>query len=288
MVADDRGQVLLLGGLAIAIVFLTAIPLSNSLVVTESASSSETVVDIDRAADREASVQRGVGALLREVNTSNVTAVNQSLEQFSASYTNVSARQDGVYVNASVNVSRSLRDASGEDFEHPRNNRNNWDLVANSTRTVQFSALVAGAPPTDSNAFTITFDSTDSSDFWRVRVYNQTPSGPMVVETDDSGPSSWQTACVGSQPVEIRIHEGTCTVDGTTSGFATNYTSFAGESYTVDFDNGNSANVVGNYTYVGDGDFTANDLPIGAPVIDLEYIGPDVSYQRTTVVNETP
>lgn len=122
MVADDRGQVLLLGGLAIAIVFLTAIPLSNSLVVSESASSSETVDDIDRTERREASVERGIRAVLSDVNTSNRTAVNESLRAFSTSYTNASGQQGGVYVNATYNPSEDQVNTTyvGSDVSYTR------------------------------------------------------------------------------------------------------------------------------------------------------------------------
>lgn len=116
MVSDDRGQVLLLGGLAIAIVLLTAILLSNSLVVTESASTSETVIAMDQAADREASVERGVRALLAQTNTSNVSAVKASLRDFSTYYTDVSGQQDGVYVGATVNISASTPDKVAVDL----------------------------------------------------------------------------------------------------------------------------------------------------------------------------
>ncbi|PSP62241.1 hypothetical protein BRC76_04825, partial [Halobacteriales archaeon QH_8_67_36] len=82
MVASDRGQVLLLGGLAIAIVFLTAIPLSNSLVVTESASTSETVGDIDSAAEREAGVERGIRTLINTSDNRRLAALNRSVRNF--------------------------------------------------------------------------------------------------------------------------------------------------------------------------------------------------------------
>jgi len=101
MVDTDRGQVLLIGGLAIAIVFLTAIPLSNSLVVTESASTSETVSDIDRTAEREASVERGIRAVVQN-STNTETDIENSLKNFTANYTTVSAQRDGVYVDAEL------------------------------------------------------------------------------------------------------------------------------------------------------------------------------------------
>jgi len=281
MVASDRGQVLLLGGLAIAIVFLTAIPLSNSLVVTESASTSGTVGDIDSAAEREANVERGVRRVLVEVNTSNLTAVNQSLRDFSANYSTVSGRSDGVYVNASVNLDASGRSLNRSDLSNPGNNGNQpWEPVNNTTRISTFTIGINEVPSVG-NPFEVTVtDSTGST----VYTLTATGSGSNIEVTTDDG-SSVQS-CGPADNVSVDLLAGTCSYGGTTESVAG--FSGSGETYDVTFDNGGGS-TEGNFTFVGAGNFyNDSQTSVIDPAIDLTFVGPDTSYTRTIRLSGDP
>lgn len=103
--SQNRGQLLLLGGLAIAIVLLVSIPLTNSLVVTQSASSSETVTEIDAVAREEAAINRSVESIVDRSNS--VEELNWGLQNYSATRTRVRGASNGVYVNVTVNKTDS-------------------------------------------------------------------------------------------------------------------------------------------------------------------------------------
>ncbi|PSP84066.1 hypothetical protein BRC96_06060 [Halobacteriales archaeon QS_6_64_34] len=281
MVASDRGQVLLLGGLAIAIVFLTAIPLSNSLVVTESASTSETVGDIDSAAQREADVERGVRRVLAGVNTSNLTAVNQSLRDFSANYSAVSGQGDGVYVNASVNPDASGRSLNRSELSNPGNNGTQpWDPVNNttwiSTFTIGVNETLGGGNP-----FEVTVTNSTGS---TVYTLTATKSGSDIEVTTDDG-SSVQS-CGPADNVSVDLLAGTCSYGGTTESVAS--FSGSGETYDITFEDGGGS-TEGDLTFVGAGNFyNDSQTSVVNLAVDLTFIGPDTSYTRTIWLSGDP
>lgn len=294
MVARDRGQLLLLGGLAIAIVFLTAIPLSNSLVVSESASSSETVSDIDSAAQREAAVERGIRTLLSDVNTSNKAALNRSLRNFSRYYTNVSAQQDGVYVNASLNVSASpgglVNNSDSANFKskssyyyNGTSNDNDWNLTEDATRISEFRMTLTKVPSNSPN-FTVKITNA-SSHRWTLRVSPVTSDNKTIwVRNSSSG--TWRKECEGRKPIDLDLQAGTCSTDTESEQFDS-YSEFIEGPYTVRFENGHVVNR-GSYRLGAVGTFpNGNGNTVVVPAVDLRYVGPSLSYTDTIQVNET-
>ena len=283
MVAGDRGQVLLLGGLAIAIVFLTAIPLSNSLVVSESASSSETVDDIDRTERREASVERGIRTVLAGVNTSNTTAVNESLRAFSTYYTNVSGHQGGVYVNATVNVGQSEKSVDRNSLSKPGGG--NWQnpLVTGASISAYNLTITDINVPVNS-AYTVRIS--NSSETWELRVYEQGGGPPATVKVDVRPPGATWTSvggCDSDTPLDIDVAEGTCSGGGS----FTTYSDDLQGPYTVSFPNSGQS-TDGRFSFIGSGDFNDDvDTTVRNPAINLSFVGSDVSYERTILANET-
>jgi len=286
MVANNRGQVLLLGGLAIAIVFLAAIPLSNSLVVSESASSSDAIEEIDAAAEREASVERGLRSLARDANTSNASKFNRTLRNFSTYYTNVSGRQDGVYVNASLNPDESARTLSAQEYTVPDGSPGNqpWSPVNNSTRISGFNATFNRTETTapESQPFQLTI-SNDSGVQYRLEAYTRTNAGTKKLFVDpDSGPGDCTST---TDDLKIDVLNGTCYI-GSTEDPVSGFSPGDGE---YDIQIGDKPNqATGSFTLAADGDFhsgISNDdefaLIIRMPAIDLLYAGPDASYERT-------
>ncbi|WP_277541708.1 hypothetical protein [Haloarcula laminariae] len=294
MVSDDRAQVLLLGGLAIAIVFLTAIPLSNSLVVSESASTSETVADIDRAAEREASVERGVRALVREADADDPATLNRALENFSQYYTNVSGQQDGVYVNATVNQTESAGNITEvydtSDFRSPGGDSNNWSLSQNTDEIAVFNATIT------EYRGQFNFRVENNSEYFELRV--QTNAGDTVVYREDSLSGGRTEVCrqdlsaVPGARIELDLVNGTCKT--TSSPTTQRFDSYdvLDEPYTrVEANQGQ--NVGGSYRYGATGQFpvaehgSARTRFLVDNVVDFTYVGPETSYDRTILVNDT-
>ena len=293
MVSDDRGQLLLLGGLAMAIVFLAAIPLSNSLVVSESAATSDTVRGIDRTADREATVERDLLTIANRTDAVNDTdAFNQTLQNYSRYRMQVSGQQDAVYVNATLNVSASeggKRTQTDAGFDHPSAG-NEWTLVEDATTIPAFNFTVDDADPQNPSG-TAGFRgniSDASGAVWRLRAYDPTPSGgPVRVELNHSSRSSWQTVCSGST-VDVDIAAGTCTTGGSTVPIPTNYSAIVSSPYDIEIDNGNRA--TGDYLLLGIGEFDVPgaDTTFVVPHVDVVYAGPETSYNRTVALEGEP
>jgi len=292
MVASERGQVLLIGGLAIAIVFLTAIPLSNSLVVSESASSSETVLDIDKADQREASIERGLRALIRNSPDRSPEALNRSLKNFTRYYTQVSAQQDGVYVNATVNPTESeggrLSQSSLDGFNEPDGNegRADWSLTTDATQIEEFRVTVRDIPRSDNSPFTINVSEAGSSDKWTVTVDRNPSSDPELVVNGGSPTTV-------TLPVTVYISNGTYrTGTGPIEALPSSYRDTLNGPYNVHFnDSKPGPRYSGTYVFAADGDVyssptgsTTYRSSIIVPAIDLVYVGPDTTYERTMVI----
>lgn len=281
MVARDRGQLLLLGGLAMAIVFLAVIPLSNSLVVTESASTAETVHDIDRTADREATITAAIRSLANRTDAANNTdEFNRTLRNYSTYRMQVRGQQSGTYINTTMNMSASEREISGTLTPPPNFATDNLVTGAEhiSVLTVTGTTLQRTNNP-DTAAFTVRVYN-DSGYSWRVRAYREPPSDDIVVETTHDGVAGWQsTGCTARTPVTLNIAAGTCTAGGTTGGFDSNYTVVEGP-YNVEF-NG-PASDSGTYRVVSSGEFPLSSSPeLAIPYVDIFYQGPETSYERT-------
>ena len=290
MVASDRGQVLLLGGLAIAIVFLTAIPLSNSLVVTESASTSETVGDIDSAAEREAGVERGIRTLINTSDNRRLAALNRSVRNFTRYYTRVTAQRDGVYVNVTLNATTTegniTEQRSDSDFKRPggSGDQNNWDLARNVDDIAIFNMTMESNTGSGRNLDIVVTGASGTTN--KIDADGPT-SGPLTINrTYGSGPTD--TICRGTT-VELDLVRGTC--DGATSGSLDPITTGLDEPYRVEFKNGNS--VTGIYTFASTGQFPSSSYSGSGqtsrygvrPVFDVRYVGPDLSYSRTLVID---
>jgi len=277
MVADDRGQLLLLGGLAMAIVFLAAIPLSNSLVVTESAATSDTVRKIDQTADREAAVVRSIQTIANRTDAAdNPDEFNRTLQNYSAHRLRVAGQQSGVFVNATLNRSASAR--RSESTIH--DSGDDWTLSEHSGRIYEFDITVRDSPFSPGlSEFTVTIASESSAENWQLTVREQ-PDDDVVVTTSESG----GTYCEGTT-VQIDIRAGTCTEGGSTETLGPTYRDTVTGPYTVTYDDTSGWDA--DYTVVATGEFpnTASDLAI--PYVDVTVEGPDASYTRTISTEET-
>ncbi|MDS0282977.1 hypothetical protein [Haloarcula onubensis] len=297
MVARDRGQLLLLGGLAMAIVFLAVIPLSNSLVVSESAASSETVREIERTADRQATIERAIRTLANRTDAVNNTdAFNATLRNYSLYRTHVSGQQSGVYVNASVNVTASGKGASNSSFTEPVSDDNDWSLTNGAEQISEFNITVEDSgpgqfgprsSPSATSHFRVNV-SNASGDRWRLRLVKVgSPPNDIAVDVMPPG-GTWTNGVCSGQDYTIDVQSGTCTKGGATIGTFQSYTDTLTAPYDIRYENGHR--VYDSYwNLTATGDFNDNlDKSIGVPYVDIVYNGPDTSYTRTIEVDEAP
>jgi hypothetical protein len=284
MVDKNRGQLLLLGGLAMAIVFLAVIPLSNSLVVTESAATSETVREIDRTANRQANIERDIRTLANRTDAVNNTdAFNASLQNYSLYRTQVSGQRSGVYVNASVNADASEREIdNSETFDQGAGPGNSgMDVVNGSTSISEFDITIADLNGGTNNPFTAIISNSSGAE-WQIRAV---PSGTdIAVEYNLSGDDTWTSACGAEPQHRIDIQSGACDNGDT---FPT-YSDDISGPYNISYIYGNKL-ADGSYNLTADGDFIdAAPDGLGVPYVDVVYNGPDVSYTRTISIDGEP
>ncbi|WP_284007788.1 hypothetical protein [Haloarcula pelagica] len=294
--ADTRGQLLLVGGIAIAIVFLLSIILTNSLVVTTYTATPESADRIEEVEDRETAVRQDlttVAAAVRNNTTfSNFNSTfNTSLQNYTRYRTRVSGSQSGVYINATLNATasnggyiRSTPSITPVGFRAPTPpNPSDWVVAEDVDSVSVFNFTATG----DSEDFVLTVEG-DSGDVWELEITGSSGYGEVVV-TPPGGTAT--TVCSSTSPgedIDVDLVAGTCTVGGTTSTFAT-FESSVDEPYDeIAVQKGNKFR--GYVWYASTGTFSngkTGGYP-ATPAVDLTYTGPQTSYNRTIVLeNET-
>ncbi|MBV0924599.1 hypothetical protein KTS45_10355 [Halomicroarcula limicola] len=299
MVADDRGQLLLFGGITVAVVFLVTIALTNSLIVTQNVATPDNADRIERVADREAAVERDLQTIVARTRATNDTdefadALNRSLANYSTYQTRVSGARTGAYVGVTLNKSssRGYRTTGSGDFQRPDpsgpGSANDWPVVEDAGTVSTFDMTVTTVNGGPSNAYTVVVEG-DSGDRWRLRVLD--PLGPVerAVRVEHSGTTS--TVCstpTDTQDIRLNVTTGKCTIAGAPTTFQP-FEAVLDSPYDVRFENGNRAG--GNYVFASTGtypseSYSASDYTSypAVPAIDVTY----TNYERTILVNETP
>ncbi|MBV0902022.1 hypothetical protein [Haloarcula salina] len=288
MVARDRGQLLLIGGVAIAIVVFSTILFAHSLAVTDAIATTGSAQSIERLADREASVNRDLGRLAVETRGDDLdgyeTRYRDALSNYTVTYNRVVGSRDGTYLNATLNESASLgtevnqTKTPAKQFKEPGGGGGNkWNLVNESTRIVVFNItyvdLNGGGNPT-----TIVVE--NATDRWTMTL-DGTPPGTQK-EILVNGVSR----CSGSGTAHLEILSGTCEVAGSTGTYPTFASELEGP-YNVTIKHGAQSDVRYRFAALGDFSDIHSDhkapYPV-VPAVDTTYDTPSASYNRTVFV----
>jgi len=288
MVANERGQLLLVGGIAVAIVVFSTILFAHSLAVTDGITTTGSADTIERTADREASVERDLGQLAAQARGDGLDGFEEryeyALRNYTRTHNRVVASSGGTYLNATLNESASLgtevnqTQTPAEKFKKPSGGGGNkWLLVNESTRIAVFNLtyvkLNGGGNPT-----TIVIENT--TDRWTMTL-DGTPSGPHK-EIFVNGVSR----CSGSANIDVDLLAGTCEISGTTKTYPT-FTDELGGGYNITIKHGSQSHVT--YLFAADGDFSDIDsdhkssYPV-VPAVDTTYDTSSTSYNRTVLV----
>lgn len=191
----DRGQLVLVGGVALATVFVAMTLVLNAGIYTHNfASRSDT--RLDGAASVEGSVERGVGRLLSNAVASEPDAPGRQADIMSAGVADIGARfgrrgsREGVFIDVTrprttegtrivQQAGRNLTNASGAA---------DWTLVADSDGLRAFrlnvsrTSLVAGSGGVPSGAFHVLL-ADDAGNRWAV--YLSRENGSTEVHTEN-------------------------------------------------------------------------------------------------------
>lgn len=289
MVARDRGQLLLIGGVAIAIVVFSTILFAHSLAVTDGITTTGSADTIERLADREASVNRDLERLAVETRGDDLdgyeTRYRGALSNYTSTYNRAVGSRDGTYLNATLNETASLGTevnqtaTPAKQFNKPSGGGGNkWDLVNESTRVAVFNLTYADLNGGGSPTTTIVVE--NATDHWTMTL-DGTPPGTQK-EIFVNGVSR----CSGSGTAHLDILSGTCEITGSTGTYPT----FASEldgPYNVTIKHGAKSDV--RYRFAAIGNFSDIDpdhkapYPV-VPAVDTTYDTPSASYNRTVFV----
>jgi hypothetical protein len=291
MVADDRGQLLLIGGMAVAIVVFSTILFAHSLAVTDGITTTGSADTIERSADREASVERDLERLAAETRGDDVDGFegryDRALRNYTRTHNRVVANSGGPYLDATLNESASLGTEVNQTtisrFTRPGGTGSNvdWDIARSVDRVVVFNLTVTSIPGVG-REFIVRVEG-DSGDTWEMVVTE--PGNKEVAVTPPSGST---TTCSGSGDADVDLLDGTCDIGGTPGGFPS-FTATLDAPYTVSIEKGNRAR--GTYRFAAVGDFPGTSYDSGdtasypvVPAVDTTYDTPAASYNRTVLV----
>ncbi|MGB9931843.1 hypothetical protein [Haloarcula amylolytica] len=291
MVASERGQLLLIGGIAVAIVVFSTILFAHSLAVTDGITTTGSADTIERSADREASVERDLGVLAARTRGDDLDGFEERYENALRNYTRthnrVVASSGGTYLNATLNESSSLgtevNQTTASRFDRPGGTGSNvhWDIARSVDRVVVFNLTVTRIPGVG-REFIVKVEG-DSGDTWKMVVTE--PGNKEVAVTPPSGPT---TTCSGSGDADVDLLAGTCDIGGTPGTFPS-FTETLDAPYTVRIEKGNRAR--GTYRFAAIGNFPGTSYDSGdtapypvVPAVDTTYDTPSASYNRTVRV----
>ncbi|EMA17229.1 hypothetical protein [Haloarcula marismortui] len=283
MVANERGQLLLIGGVAIAIVVFSTILFAHSLAVTDGITTTGSADTIERSADREASVERDLGRLAAETRGDDLDGFEgryeNALQNYTRTHNRVVASSGGTYLNATLNESASsgkeanLTRSSNNKFQSPSGpSKNDWTVVENVTRIAVFNITadkVFGGP-----AFTVIVGNSDGE---LTLTIDSTGSGNSVIVNGT-------TQCSGPGTVRVDLVTGSCTAVGGINSSFDSYHNLK-SPYSVEIKNGNKAK--GKSQFAAVGNFTSNVSASSytiVPAVDTTYDTPSASYNRTVLV----
>lgn len=287
---DDRGQLLLVGAIIVAITIIGSVTLLNGLQYTDTAGTeggSDALAETDRA---EAVVFADLTNLVTQVEQSDPDDFDRALRANISTYNNytqnMTVTRDGTYVNVSLNESTSVTQhrigqTDATQYRDPNGPSGNlWHVINNSTRMDEFwlnsTSIDGGAGP----PFVVRIEN-DSGDTWELRLDARPPSNSALVVDPPNDPP---TECVRSdEQFNVSLYRGFARTDAGNCSFPA-LPDELDEPYDVTYVNPNRAE--GTYTIVASGDlqtsnFDVEEQSILVPAIDYRYRSVEMAYNRT-------
>lgn len=300
---NDRGQLLLIGALALGVIFIGTVYTLNSLQQTDAVVRSGTTDALDDAQRQETQVRRGLTELATRVADSSPTGLESALRENITLYRrhaqNMSLTGDGAYVNASLNLSASegseINQSSVDQFQSPAPPVNNdWTLATgvNSTVTFRMNVTQVDGNGTPAGSSRIIVENTSTGDTWTLYLTNPTADR---VELNLSTPSPSPTpTCTDpglnrTRGFTLDLVAGEASDSAGTSCEFEGFPSHVDPGYEIRFENGQHAR--GTYSIhllgtVETSNFNSSQVspsPV-VPAVDYQYRGGQLSYNRTIVL----
>lgn len=254
----DRGQVILIGAVAVALLLFGIVVVINSVLYTSTVAPHGASAAATDAETLERVVERDVGRLVDVLSEDRtyvgVRTVSESLELYSARLSEASVESGGGYVDVALNdtfgdtdtriYQTQKSDFRGTDGQDP--------LVlldaGNASEVLELELVLDGTvAASEPQAFTIVVENASSGATWSLAYYKDGSSGNVV-----------DTYRNGSQFIGCSLEEATTTVtlDSASTDTTTCMFDFAGgvdAPYTVRFENTEPGKVEGTYDVLVDG-----------------------------------
>ena len=315
-VTDERAQLLLVGALALAVLFVALALLMNAAIHTENVATRDVDAGTAEAIRYRSAVETGTAGLVRAVNrrsdasydalAANLSAGVGSLNEAAGIHEAYEGDAATVSLVGVTNGSRIEHANASRAFETGAADANdptpeNWTLVPDVTGTRAFAANVtrgALANTTDVGGSVFRVVVTDGSETWTAYVYDDITANAVNVKVRNGSNPISDGQCLGPVGADHVVVDFT---GGTVGGEPCPLLDFAkGVSgpYAISFENGDMA--AGTYGLVVRGSsldggpdpaFTAdpNDGPAVSPAIydatvAVAYEGPQVEYRTNVTV----
>jgi len=271
-----RGQLLLIGGLGIAMTLVVLAVVLNTVIFTQNLATRE-AADSRSPIEFTNAVDGGVGGAIAEANHWNTssygdldTEVSRAVSTWAGNATRFGASKGLVtYVELRSTTHGSRLFQSEERQWTNDTGETSWTMADAVSGTRRFhanlsQASLAQTDSTDlgaSNAFRVNV--TEGTDTWSLYVYEPTSGGSDSMNVTAITPAGTTTSCqVSADYAPIDLTE--ATLDGTDCGF----TFAEGVSAPYEITVGNGANAVGRYSVVVDQEQSAFSSSLNASYND--------------------
>lgn len=260
---DRRGQLVLVAGLALAVILVAFVLLANTAIFTENLATRDNGVGEHDALGYRSSVVDGVGGIVDRENENAVGSddydavksnINASISALDEQLRGAAARSAA---SARINESgltytegRLIRQTDASREFRAANGDADWAVVTDTDGVRAFAMdvdpLASGSPGSLSGVFTIIVNDTSDGTEWRVYVYET--GGDVVVAVEPDGGSQTQVCAVAGTTVTLDLTAGT--LDGEAcSGL--DWAAGVTDEYSVKFANGDEAQGTYDLTAAG-------------------------------------
>ncbi|WP_148413349.1 hypothetical protein [Haloferax sp. KTX1] len=191
---DDRGQLMLVAALAIAVLLVGLALTLNTAIYTENLATRTTDTNLDGAVTHGGAVEDGAGALLDETNREGGTygELNDSFGEAFGNWSDAAATLAavrGAATDAShvdrVRGTRISQTDAARNFTD-RNETTDWTLASDvGVRGVRFNVSRDSLATSSGSAFELVVD--DGTDAVETEIYQNTTQGRVFVAVEDAG-----------------------------------------------------------------------------------------------------
>ena len=276
---DERGQIILIAALALAVTFIGLALVVNSAIYTQNLASRGEIAGSNDALEMRAMVETNVGqgiTAANRYNHSSQTALETSLRESMGTVSTQTERQrvtSGTLVNVTLvgAPTNGTRIAQNDTSLFQSNGAaDTWIVRERVTRpgdgtnaTRRFVINATEIPADSADAFAVTANGTGGNPKWTMQVWGDVgPSGTVNVEVDT--PSGTQTCAVPIEEPYAHIDVTGGTVQGEPclalqgGSFDGRFAHGVGDEYNITYESGNMTR--GNYSMVVRDSTPANTL----------------------------